>query len=131
MDEQRTHLAVPSEGVPFVNSHWQPGELIGGRWEVQEVRRGGMGVVYVVIDHETGEKLAAKTYRDDVLNSDVLHRFEKEARVWLKIPPHPNAILAKQFKIVENRPFLFLEYAEDGSLRERIGTLNQPTVDVV
>src|SRR5262249_33093020 len=81
-------------------SDWQPGDRIEHRWEVQSVLGGGMGIVYVVLDHETGERLAAKTYRDDVLAAqpDLPARFEREALAWINLGSHPNVVKAKYFK---------------------------------
>src|SRR5262249_36150636 len=39
---------------PSVESDWHPGDRIENRWEVQQVLHGGMGIVYVVLDLETG-----------------------------------------------------------------------------
>ncbi len=126
--QQPTQREFHSDGVEaersVVSSCWQPGEVIGGRWQIQQVIEGGMGIVYVVHDHETHERLAAKTYRNTLLDSEaVRRRFEEESRIWLNIPPHPNIIRAKYYHLIEDKPFLFLEFAEDGSLRERLRQL--------
>jgi hypothetical protein len=80
-----------------------PGEFIDERWEIYQVLRGGMGVVYVVRDQETGETLAAKTFRDDVLRPDteVAERFEREAFAWIRIGSHPNVVKARFVRRVE------------------------------
>jgi serine/threonine protein kinase len=90
-----------------------------------------MGIVYVVLDHETGELLAAKTYRDDVLAADpeLAVRFEREALTWINLDPHPNVVKAKYFKIVEHKPFLFLEFAAGGNLQGLLLSLRVSSID--
>jgi serine/threonine protein kinase len=97
---------------------WQPGDRIEHRWEVQTVLGGGMGIVYVVLDHETGDRLAAKTYRDDVLAAqpDLPARFEREALAWINLGSHPNVVKAKYFKRVRGKPLLFLEFVAGADL---------------
>jgi serine/threonine protein kinase len=104
---------------PSMDTDWHPGDLIENRWEVQQVLHGGMGIVYVVLDRETGERLAAKTYRDDLLttNPDLARRFEREALAWINLDSHPNIVKAKYVRTLHDKPFLFLEFIEGGSLQ--------------
>jgi serine/threonine protein kinase len=106
-------------------SEWQPGDCIEHRWEVQQVLGGGMGIVYVVLDQETGERLAAKTYRDDVLAAqpELPRRFEREALAWVNLDPHPNVVQAKYVKTIRDKPFLFLEFVEGENLRRVLPSL--------
>jgi serine/threonine protein kinase len=108
---------------------WQIGEWIQDRWEVQQILYGGMGVVYLVTDHNTSERLAAKTYRNDVLSRDAIPRFEREARIWLTLGDHENIVRAKRFEIVGDVPLLFIEYVDGGNLKELLPSLqSQPEV---
>lgn len=103
---------------------WEIGDRIGGRWEVHRVLRGGMGVVYVVYDHEWEEVFAAKTFQDEVfaLRPAVATRFEQEARAWVALDFHPNIVRARMVHQIEGRPLLFLEYVPGGDLSAWIGT---------
>jgi serine/threonine protein kinase len=105
-----------------MNADFRAGETIEHRWEVENVFRGGMGLVYVVTDRRTGERLAAKTYRDDRFAADpaLAARFEREAFAWIRLGAHPNVVEAKYVKTIRNRPFLFLEYVPGGSLLQRL-----------
>jgi serine/threonine protein kinase len=111
---------------PSVVSDWHPGDRIENRWEVQQVLHGGMGIVYVVLDLETGDRLAAKTYRDDLVtaNSDLARRFKREALAWINLDSHPNIVQAKYVRTLHNKLFLFLEYIEGGSLRALLPSLS-------
>jgi serine/threonine protein kinase len=110
---------------PSRESDWHPGDLIENRWKVQQVLHGGMALVYVVLDLKTGERLAAKTYRDDLLtaNPDLARRFEREALAWINLDSHPNIVKAKYVRTLNHKPFLFLEYIEGGSLRGLLPSL--------
>ena len=48
----------------IAKSEYQPGEYIAKRYEVKRaLGKGGMGMVYLVVDHKTGEPMALKTIR--------------------------------------------------------------------
>jgi serine/threonine protein kinase len=108
-----------------MSTNWQPGDRINGRWEIEQVLAGGMGIVYVVRDNETEERLAAKTYRDDVLaaNPELPFRFEREAVAWVNLDSHPNIVKARFVQIIQGKPFLFLEYISGGNLRALLPSL--------
>src|SRR5262245_27901653 len=114
-----------------MSTNWQPGESINGRWEVEQVLGGGMGAVYVVKDNETEERLAAKTYRDDVLasNRELWMRFEREALAWVNLDSHPNIVKAKYVQIIQDKPFLFLEFIPGGNLRGLLPSLHVSGID--
>jgi serine/threonine protein kinase len=110
-------------------SAWKHGDRIENRWEVQQVLDGGMGIIYIVLDHETGEKLAAKTYRDDVLaaNPELALRFEREALAWINLDSHPNVVKAMYVKTFQDRPYLFLEFVAGGNLRRLLPSFHVST----
>ena len=66
------------------------GDRIEGRWEIYQIFKGGMGIVYIVYDHEHQTPYAAKTYRDDKHsdNSDTAAEFTKEALSWVNLDAH-------------------------------------------
>ena len=49
-------------------TNWQMGDRIQNRWEIYNILGGpnksGMGIVYVVYDHEFRGAFAAKTFQD-------------------------------------------------------------------
>jgi serine/threonine protein kinase len=118
------HSAGPVSASPDLqmNTDFQVGETIGNRWKVENIFHGGMGLVYVVMDRQTGERLAAKTYRDDrfAANPELGSRFEKEALAWIKLGAHPNVVQAKFIQRFRHKPFLFLEYVPGGNLLDRL-----------
>jgi tetratricopeptide (TPR) repeat protein len=116
-------------------SVWQVGDRIENRWEILEVRSGGMGVVYIVRDQECGVKLAAKTFKDSVFAADpkLAKRFEHEARIWIDLDSHPNITQAVLVKEIHGRPLILLEFVAtdlaewvaSGSVREDLAQILQ------
>lgn len=113
-----------------MGNSWGIGDLIENRWEVLEVRRGGMGIVYIVRDHEWGVILAAKGFQDAVFARDprVADRFKQEAEVWIGLDSHPNIVQAILVRDIHGKPLIFLEYVEK-DLATWIGT-NTKTHDI-
>jgi serine/threonine protein kinase len=102
---------------------WTIGETIEGRWEVHQILKGGMGVVYIVYDREHRTPYAAKSFRDDkVENSDSINSFIEEALTWVNLDVHENVARAEFVETILGRPFLFLEFISGGDLSRWIGT---------
>lgn len=104
--------------------NWQIGDRIQKRWEIHSILRGGMGIVYIVYDHELREPFAAKTFQDElfVRNPAVAERFTREALVWINLDVHQNVAQARMVQLIEAKPFLLLEYVAGGDLGTWIGT---------
>lgn len=93
---------------------WRVGERIDSRWEVLEIRQGGMGVLYIVRDDEWGIRLAAKGLQDRLLAANPLAaaRFVREAEVWVGLDCHPNVAQAILVREILGQPLIFLEFVE-------------------
>ncbi|MBW2262508.1 MAG: tetratricopeptide repeat protein [Deltaproteobacteria bacterium] len=107
------------------SSRWHVGDVLLNRYEVREVLGGpgqsGMGVVLVVVDRKEREVYAAKTLQEWRLKRRrAVRAFEREARLWMELGKHPNIVQAHFIEMVEERPFLFLEYVEGGDLSRRL-----------
>jgi len=103
---------------------WEIRDRIRNRWEIHGILKGGMGIVYVVYDHEWREAFAAKTFQDEVFasNPDIADRFTQEALAWVNLDVHQNVTQARFVEKIEGKPFLFLEYVSGGDLGGWIGT---------
>ncbi|MFH1436108.1 MAG: serine/threonine-protein kinase [Pseudomonadota bacterium] len=106
-----TYSPDKSKGIP----NWEIGESILGRYKVLEARGGpgksGMGVVFVVLDRESGNIYAAKTLQDWCANHvRARKRFEREAKMWIELENHPNIVKAYFLEHIDERPYLFLEF---------------------
>jgi tetratricopeptide (TPR) repeat protein len=104
-------------------SDWQIGDKIEDRWEIYKVLKGGMGVVYVVYDHDWKAALAAKTFQDEVFaqNPAIAGLFNREASTWIELEVHQNVTHARLIHDINGKPFLFLEYVSGGDLSSWIG----------
>ena len=107
-----------------MNPDWKIGDLIRGRWEIHQTMQGGMGIVYIVYDRKWREVFAAKTFQDQVFerNPNTKARFEKEASAWVNLDLHENITEARFLDVIDDKPFLFLEYVAGGDLSKWIGT---------
>jgi serine/threonine protein kinase len=99
-------------------------EKVNGRWLVVKKFEGGMGSVYVVHDEKNYRNilLAAKSFQLQFadVGSPIYQKFFEEAAGWIKLDYHPNVVQAHYVEIIEEQPFVFLEYVDGGSLKERI-----------
>jgi tetratricopeptide (TPR) repeat protein len=102
-------------------TNWQIGDRIQNRWEIYKILKGGIGIVYIVYDHELHAPLAAKTFQDEV-NAATVERFTHEALTWVNLDRHQNVTEALFVKTSAGRPYLFLEYVSGGDLSKWIGT---------
>jgi len=103
---------------------WQIGDLIKNRWQIYKILRGGMGVVYIVYDHEYHNAYAAKTFQDEIFvrSPAVAERFIQEARTWVNLDVHQNIAKAEFLHTIAGKPYLFLEYVSGGDLSGWIST---------
>lgn len=112
-----------------------PGPMVlSGRYYLEKrLGRGAMGQVYLAKDQNIGKKVAVKTVRQDLLNSDDLQegeaiaRFEREARAAASIR-HPHCVDVTDFGKTQDGVFyLVMEYVEGETLHRllrREGTLD-------
>ncbi len=97
---------------------FQSGDVIADRYEVcQQLGRGGMGVVYLVIDRKAGCKVALKTLLPQyVSNTRAVQRFMREVQAVQQMD-HP--CIVKVFDVQQFNDHLFytMEYVQGQSLR--------------
>ncbi len=93
------------------------GDRIDDRFEVADIRRGGMGIVYLCYDREERAPVAIKTFQSRFLNNDrAVTRFNNEAVTWVKLEKHRHVVNARLVQNIVGRPHIFLEHisAEEG-----------------
>ncbi len=105
----------------IAKSEYYPGEYIAKRYEVKKaIGKGGMGMVYLVVDHKTGEPMALKTIRPEyTTNSYALHRFGREVRTIRKLN-HPGIVRIRDAFRYGALVFYTMDYVEGQSVRELI-----------
>ena len=106
----------------------QPGSTIASRFSIERViGRGGMGVVYLALDTELGERVAIKTLLPEHLTADetAMERFRNEIRLARRIA-HRNIVRTHDFGKTEDMYYVTMEFVEGTTLRsviDRRGTL--------
>lgn len=109
----------PSERAAPGAGELEPDFRSAGRFEVHErIGSGGMGVVYAGRDSLTGQRVAIKSLRVDLIAQDagLVARFRREGEVLGRLQ-HPNIV---QLIAVVGRgahQYIVLEYVGGGSLR--------------
>lgn len=100
---------------------WKIGDVLIGRYEIDLIFTGGMGVVYRVHDRAWGRYRALKTFQERFIwNRDVSRRFLREAETWVQLGNHPNVVRAESVEMVQGRPCLILEWVEGKELKDLI-----------
>jgi eukaryotic-like serine/threonine-protein kinase len=110
-------LGLSPSGNPPVD---RTNKIIGQYRLVQELGRGGMGVVYVGEDLKLGRKVAIKFLPGEPSNdATAFERFEREARAASALD-HRNICSIYQFGEFEGQPFIVMQLLEGQTLREWI-----------
>ncbi|MBD3267803.1 protein kinase [bacterium] len=87
-----------------------PGNLIEGRYLIEDIRRGSMGIVYLCVDKAHNRPVAIKTFEERYLNIEGNRRmFLDEAAMWIQLDSHPNIVRAYSVKMFDNKPHLLME----------------------
>ncbi len=98
----------------------RPGQRFAKRYVIERLLgKGGMGMVWAVLDTELGERVALKTMRSSYADiADAVERFRREVRLARRIT-HPN--VARIYDIGEfgGIHYLTMELVEGGSVSER------------
>lgn len=91
------------------------GDKIGEKFEVVAIFGGegksGMGVVYFCRGIGIDGFYALKTFQDQFIDSeDMKENFKQEALAWISLGKHANIVTAYSFDIIDDRPFIFIEF---------------------
>ena len=115
---------IASEREPGI----APGEYLGQYRVIDEIGRGGMGLVYAAtdlrLDRKVALKLLSETYTND---QEWLHRFYREAKLASSLN-HPNILTIHEIGNDGDRPFIATEFVEGTTLLELLRT-NPPHVN--
>lgn len=96
------------------------GTVVAGKYRIeQRIARGGMGAVYLAVHEYMERKVALKVLHKHLAeqsNADVFFkRFLREARTASQIN-HPNAVTIYDFGVVDDLPYLAMEFLDGRSL---------------
>jgi hypothetical protein len=114
--------AGPPSLIPGENAGEEPAGRVGERYLVQqELGRGGMAVVYRVLDVSSGAHMALKQLllADHGRNRDTLQSlFEHEYRTLAELD-HPRVIHVEDYGVAASGPYYTMELLDGGNLTQR------------
>jgi len=112
-----------SETKTFVSppEDLQKGAILAGRYKImEELGRGGMGVVYKAEDTKLKRTVALKFLSPELTHvPEVKTRFMREAQAAAALD-HPNICTVHEFDETEKTSFISMAYIEGQSLKEKI-----------
>ena len=99
----------------------QKGSTIAGKYQIiEELGRGGMGVVYKAHDTKLKRTVALKFLPSELTHiSEVKERFMREAQAAAALD-HPNICTVHEFDESEEKTFISMAYIEGQSLKKKI-----------
>ncbi|NIO49398.1 MAG: protein kinase [Candidatus Aminicenantes bacterium] len=99
----------------------QKGSTIAGRYKIiEELGRGGMGVVYKAEDTKLKRTVALKFLPPELTHiSEVRERFMREAQAAAALD-HPNICTVHEFDEAEEKTFISMAYVEGQSLKKEM-----------
>jgi len=97
------------------------GEKLFKNFEVTDIKRGGLGIVYILCDLESKRFYALKSFQDRYFKDRrVVEDFHREAETWTKLRKHRNIVEALGVSQIEWKPYILLEYVDGGNLGQKI-----------
>jgi serine/threonine protein kinase len=99
-------------------TNWEIGETVDNRYDILNIKSGGMGELYIAYDKSLKRKIAIKTPKYKYINEiKLIKQFLNEANIMLSIKGSDHIVTAYFVKIIDKRPCLLMEYVEGGNLR--------------
>ncbi len=105
-------------------------KVFGDRYEViRPIARGGMGEVYLAMDHRLDREVAVKVLHEELAgNKAFLARFEREARAAAGLN-HPNMVSVFDYGRENSAPYIVMQYIKGLTLRELLRQQGLPPPD--
>jgi predicted Ser/Thr protein kinase len=113
-------LEQPAQIDPADLDTLAPGTRVGNYLVIEELGRGGMGVVYLAEDQRLGRRVALKSLPASVASSSELRqRLRREARAAATIS-HPGVAVVYALEEIDEHLFIASEYVRGETLRAEI-----------
>lgn len=104
-------LQTNPEASPEDTDEFKKGDVINNQYRVVDIRRGGMGVVYLCYDDAKREPVAIKTFQSKFLTNPIaVTRFNNEAAIWMQLDKHRHVVQARLVQHIKDRPHIILEH---------------------
>lgn len=97
------------------------GDMLNGKYEIFGIKAGGFGSVYFANDINNNHKYAIKTLKSGDFARDNLI---SEITFLLENGWHPNIVKVYFVEVIQNTPYLFMEYVSGGTLRDTLGNIS-------
>lgn len=95
----------------MIYKYFNKNDLIDGRYKVETILQGGMGIVYICFDVIEKQFVALKTFKSEVItDEEVVDAFKNECKIWVSIPWHINIVRAFGILNYHGIPFIIMEY---------------------
>ncbi|MGI9067039.1 MAG: serine/threonine protein kinase [Pyrinomonadaceae bacterium] len=126
-DDNPRKTSGPNEPAPTVmdptrlpSTNELIGQILNGRYLIQnELKRGGMGVVYLALDQQLHSRpVVVKVLLDEAYQSEyVVQKFRQEVEALSRID-HPGIVgIIDAGELQNGRPFIIMQYVEGVTLR--------------
>jgi serine/threonine protein kinase len=97
-----------------------PGSAVGPYIVERRLAQGGMSVLYVAHEPESGQKLVLKVLPEELATSSSRARLQREARALASLD-HPGIVRIHGFGDHEGAPWIAMEYVEGTDLKRVLG----------
>src|SRR6476660_3509458 len=93
---------------------------------IEEIARGGMGVVYRAVQHGSQRQVAIKMIlAEQAATPGMMERFRAEAEAVASLD-HPHILPIYEIGESEGRPFYSMKFANGGTLRDCVANFSRP-----
>ncbi len=115
-------MSTAATSATDASARVQPGDILAGRYRVEQVLgSGGMGVVVAAEHIELREKVAIKFLLDEAAdNPELAERFLREARAAVKIKSEHVVRIIDVGRLPSNAPYMVMEYLAGEDLSQTL-----------
>lgn len=95
------------------------GDYLSPAYQITQIFMGGMGIVYIAYEAASNTHYAVKTFQEQFLwDKSIIDMFVNEAETWIKLEKHRHIVQACFIKIIDEKPYLFLEFVRGSDLEK-------------